>query len=67
MPRDPHNPFDDRAMGLAMLGTILFCVASGAGVGVFFQQPEIGALAGGVVGILLGLWLLPGLMRDWQD
>ena len=29
--RDPYNPYDDKQMGLAMLGVILFCTASGAG------------------------------------
>lgn len=67
MERDPHNPFDDRALGLAMLGTIIFCAASGTGVGVFFQQPEIGGLIGGALGIVIGILLIPTLMRDWQD
>jgi len=64
--RDPRNPFDDRAMGLAMLGTILFCAATGAGIGVFFEQAAIGAIAGGVVGIVAGRPLLAGLLRDWR-
>ena len=54
-------------MGLAMLGVILFCAASGAGVGVFFQAPEIGGIVGGIVGIIVGLVVVPGLMRDWRD
>lgn len=54
-------------MGLAMLGVILFCTASGAGVGVFFQAPEIGGIVGGMVGIIIGLIVVPGLMRDWRD
>lgn len=66
-PRDPYNPFSDRAIGLAMLGTILLCAATGAGVGVFFTEPELGALAGGFLGILGGLWVIPSLMRDWRD
>jgi hypothetical protein len=65
--KDPNNPYDDRAMGLAMLGVIVFCAASGTGVGVFFQAPEIGGIIGGVCGIILGLVLVPGLMRDWRD
>ena len=67
MTRDPYNPYDDKQMGLAMLGVILFCVASGIGIGVFFEAPEIGGFAGGVVGIVLGLIVVPGLMRDWRD
>jgi hypothetical protein len=65
--RDPYNPYDEKQMGLAMLGTILFCTASGAGVGVFFQAPEIGGIIGGLVGIVIGLIVVPGLMRDWHD
>jgi hypothetical protein len=65
--RDPYNPYDDKQMGLAMLGVILFCAASGAGVGVFFQAPEIGGIVGGIVGIIVGLIVVPGLMRDWRD
>lgn len=67
MSRDPQNPFDDNALGLAMLGMIIFCAASGAGVGVFFQEPEAGGLIGGTTGLVLGLWLVPSLMRDWKD
>lgn len=67
MTRDPYNPYDDKQMGLAMLGVIVFCAASGTGVGVFFQAPEIGGFVGGVVGIILGLIVVPGLMRDWRD
>ena len=67
MARDPHNPYSEKDMGRAMLGTILLCAASGAGVGVFFEAPEIGGIVGGFVGILLGFWLIPSLMRDLQD
>ena len=58
--------FDERAAGLAMLGTILFCAAVGGGVGIFFEQPVIGAIGGALIGILLGFWLVPRLMRDWD-
>lgn len=54
-------------MGLAMLGTIIFCAASGTGVGVFFEAPELGGFAGGIVGIVIGLIVIPGLMRDMRD
>ena len=47
-----------------MFGVILFCALSGAGVGVFLEEPLWGALAGGVVGILVGLWLVPKLLSD---
>ena len=67
MSRDPYNPYDEKQMGLAMLGVIVFCAASGTGVGVFFQAPEIGGMIGGAVGILAGLIVVPGLMRDWRD
>jgi len=66
MGEDPHQPFDERAAGLAMLGTILFCAVVGGGVGIFFEQPLIGAVGGAAVGIALGLWLVPRLMRDWD-
>lgn len=52
---------EERAAGVAMLGTILFFVVVGVGVGVFFEQPAIGAIAGGVLGILVGLWVVPRL------
>jgi len=64
MDLDPSHHFDERAAGLAMLGTIVFCAIIGGGVGVFFEQPVIGALAGGIFGIALGLWLVPRLMQD---
>ncbi|MEJ7875165.1 MAG: hypothetical protein WKF62_00780 [Solirubrobacterales bacterium] len=67
MGRDPYNPSDDRALGLAVLGAIAFCAASGTGVGVFLQAPALGGIAGGVVGIIVGLLVVPGLMRDWRD
>jgi hypothetical protein len=67
MAPDPHNPHSEKNMGRAMLGTVLLCAASGAGIGVFFEAPEIGGMVGGVIGILLGLWLIPSLMRDLQD
>lgn len=59
-----EEQFDERAAGLAMLGTILFCAVVGTGVGVFFEQPAIGALIGGASGIALGFWLVPRMMRD---
>ncbi len=68
MSHDPHEheQFDDRAAGLAMLGTIVFCVVVGGGVGIFFEQPVIGAIGGAAFGILLGFWLVPRLLRDWE-
>jgi hypothetical protein len=66
MGEDGHRDADERAEGLAMLGTILFCVVVGGGVGIFFEQPVIGAVAGAVFGIVLGLWLVPRLLRDWD-
>jgi hypothetical protein len=66
-PNDPYNPYSDRALGLATLGTILFCTGSGAGVGVFLAQPAIGAMIGCLLGIVLGVLLIPSLMRDWRD
>lgn len=63
---DPQQQFDERAAGLVMLGTILFCAVVGTGIAIFFEQPAIGALAGGAVGIALGYWLIPRLMRDWS-
>lgn len=47
-----------------MLGTIIFCAIVGGGIGVFFEQPVIAALAGGIIGIGIGLLLVPLLMRD---
>lgn len=59
---DKHN--ENRAKGLIMLGTISFCAATGAGIGVFLAEPAIGALIGSGIGILTGLWLVPGLFHD---
>ena len=67
MDNDPHHRFDERAAGLAMLGTIIFCTIIGAGVGVFYEVPVFAAIAGAVIGIVLGWWLVPRLMRDWVD
>lgn len=66
MRSDRGEQADERAEGLAMLGTIVFCCIVGAGVGVFAEQPVVGALAGGVIGIALGFWLAPRLVRDWR-
>lgn len=57
---------DEKAAGVAMLGTILFFVVVGVGVGIFFEQPAIGGIGGGVLGILIGFWLVPGLINDAQ-
>ncbi len=54
----------ERAAGLAMIGTILFFTVIGTGVGVFYEKPAIGAMAGAFVGVVIGFWLVPGLMRD---
>lgn len=58
--------FDDRLAGRIMLGSIIFCAIVGLGVGTFFVQPVIGGMIGAVVGIALGLWLVPNLLRE-QD
>lgn len=49
-----------------MLGSIVFCTLVGIGVGTFFVQPVVGGMIGAVVGIALGLWLVPNLLRE-QD
>lgn len=67
MPRDPHNPFDDRAVGLAMLGVVFFSTVTGLGVGAFVAAPAVGGICGGIVGIAVGVLLVPALMRDWRD
>jgi hypothetical protein len=66
-PQDPYNPHSERSIGLATLGVLLVCTATGAGVGIFVAEPEIGAMIGCLVGIILGLWLVPSLMRDLRD
>ena len=58
------SQWDDRSGGRIMLGSILFCAIVGAGVGTFFVQPVIGGLIGAVVGIALGLWLVPQPARE---
>ena len=67
MPRDPHNPFDDQAVGLATLGTVFFATTTGLGVGAFVAEPLAGGITGGALGILAGVLLVPALMRDWRD
>lgn len=63
--RDPDSgQVDERAAGLAMIGAILFFVIVGIGVGVFFEQPVVGGIGGGVIGIVVGLWLVPGLVAE---
>lgn len=67
MARDPYNPFDDKAVGLAMLGTVFFSTTTGLGVGAFVAAPAAGGICGATVGILAGVFLVPALMRDWRD
>jgi hypothetical protein len=50
-----------------MLGTVFFFVVTGLGVGAFVQSPIIGGLGGGVLGIAVGILLVPPLMRHWRD
>jgi hypothetical protein len=57
---------DHRNAGVAMLGSVLFCAATGMGIGVFFREPVIGGLAGIAVGIVLGIWFVPSLLREFQ-
>lgn len=64
MPDRDHEHAHHKTAGVAMAGTIIFCTLTGAGVGVFTEQPLIGALIGGAFGILLGFWLVPRLLRD---
>ena len=62
---DPwHKDKDDLTAGRLMLGSVLFCTIVGTGVGTFFVQPVIGGLAGAVVGIVLGFWIVPNLLRE---
>lgn len=67
MSRDPHNPFSESAIGLAMLGTIFFFATTGLGIGAFVAAPVVGGVAGLGVGIVAGILLVPALMRDWRD
>lgn len=61
---DPDSRWDDRIAGRIMLGSIVFCAIVGTGVGTFFVQPIVGGLVGAVVGIALGFWLVPNLLRE---
>ncbi|HEY8466149.1 MAG TPA: hypothetical protein VIL04_05040 [Solirubrobacterales bacterium] len=67
MTRNPYEPPTERTLGLAALGTIALCAATGAGVGVFLREPELGAIAGGVAGIVLSVLVVPRLLRDWRE
>jgi hypothetical protein len=64
MPTDPYNRPSERPITGAIVGTVLFCAATGAGIGVFWREPAIGAVVGALVGIVLGVWLIPALMRE---
>lgn len=66
MSDDPRKQFNEKAAGRMMLGTILFCLLIGAGIGVFVEAPYLGAFIGGFIGIAVGFWLVPRLMRDWH-
>lgn len=66
MSRDPRNPFDDRALGVATLGTVFFCTATGLGVGAFVSHPAAGGFTGAIAGIVAAVVLVPLLMRDWR-
>ena len=66
-PRDPYNPYNDKAVGLAALGAVFFCAVTGLGVGAFIEEPVAGGLAGGALGIAAGVYVVPALMRDWRD
>lgn len=63
-PEHRTRPFDDRTAGLVMLGTILFCAMVGIGVGVFFIEPYAGGLIGAVLGILIGVFVVPNLLTE---
>ena len=65
--RDPYNPYTEKAVGLATLGAVFFGAVTGLGVGAFVQEPVAGGLAGGVLGIAAGVFVVPALMRDWRD
>jgi hypothetical protein len=67
LPPDPHDHHHERSLTGAVVGTVLFCAATGAGIGVFWREPAIGAVVGGLAGIVLGVWLIPALMREWGD
>jgi hypothetical protein len=67
MDHDADNRSENRAKGVMMLGTIAFCAATGAGVGVFLARPALGALIGSAIGIVAGIWLVPGLFDDQHD
>jgi hypothetical protein len=67
MPRDPHNPYQERTIGLAMLGVVFFFAATGLGVGAFVAEPEIGGICGSALGIAFGVLFVPPLMRDLRD
>jgi hypothetical protein len=63
---NPTNPYGDKAIGLAVLSSVVFCTTTGLGVGAFVGEPLIGGVAGGVTGIVSGVALIPALMRDWR-
>lgn len=66
MSGEEEEVFNERAAGLAMMGAVLFSTVVGLGVGAFVEEPLICGVAGTLFGILLGYWLVPRLMRDWD-
>jgi hypothetical protein len=67
LPPDPYDRHDQRSLTGPLIGAVLFCAATGAGIGVFWREPAIGAAVGAFVGIVLGIWLIPALMREWGE
>src|SRR5437899_12390772 len=65
MARDPHNPFDEKAVGLAALGAVFFFAVTGLGIGAFLGVPAAGGVAGAALGIVAAVALVPPLVRDW--
>lgn len=47
-----------------MSGTIFCSLVIGIGVGAFVAEPLAGALIGAAAGIILGIWVVPNILRN---
>jgi hypothetical protein len=50
--------------GALLIGTMLACAAAGLGLGLLVGVPVPFALAGGFVGVGLGIWVVYDRFRD---
>jgi hypothetical protein len=62
--RTPRQGAGPAGAGALLIGTILACAAAGLGIGFVLGAPALLALAGGFVGVGLGIWVVYDRFRD---